>query len=281
MRHGITGRTFVAQRKPLVHAETMLLVDDGQGQVMEDHRLLHQRMRADDNLRGTGGDFGQHLRACLAGDLAGQPCHADAQRLQPVAQVGEVLFGQQFSGCSERGLLAGFHREHGGHGGDYGLAAAHIALYEAQHGRGLFQVFTNLFEHALLRAGQRERQHRYQLGNQRSLARKLWRTMLLQGDALSPQAEVVRQQFFQCQATLRGMRASRQRSKVCIARRPMHAEHGLSQRGQLQSTQQVGRQQLQRCVIRQPIQRLCNELAHRGRTNALHRGVDRVQCIAE
>ena len=33
-----------------MHAKAMLLVDDGKSEVVEDHILLEQRMRADDQL---------------------------------------------------------------------------------------------------------------------------------------------------------------------------------------------------------------------------------------
>jgi hypothetical protein len=157
MRDRLARSALVAQSKPLVHAETMLFVDDGQGQIVEGHRLLHQRVRADHHLRRAGSHIGQHAGTRFAGDLAGQPGHADAQRFQPLAQVGQVLLGQQFGRGGERGLLARFHREHGCHRRDHGLAAAHVALHQPHHWRGLRQVMADLREHALLRTGQRKR----------------------------------------------------------------------------------------------------------------------------
>ena len=52
-------RALVAQRQPLVHAETMLLVDDRQREIVERHAFLHQRLGPDHDLRRARGHFGQ------------------------------------------------------------------------------------------------------------------------------------------------------------------------------------------------------------------------------
>ncbi len=44
------------QRQPLMHAEAMLLVDDGQGEIAERHLVLEQRMGADDEIDVAGGE---------------------------------------------------------------------------------------------------------------------------------------------------------------------------------------------------------------------------------
>ena len=51
---------LAVMRQPLVDAEAVLLVDDGEHQVVEADRLLEQRMRADDDvdLAGTRGRSG-------------------------------------------------------------------------------------------------------------------------------------------------------------------------------------------------------------------------------
>ena len=51
------------QRHPLVQAEPMLLVDDGEREVGEAHRLLHQRVRADHEVHRPVGDALEDPRA--------------------------------------------------------------------------------------------------------------------------------------------------------------------------------------------------------------------------
>ena len=117
--------------------------------------------------------------------------------------------------------------------------------------------------------------------DQLALARKYWRAMPLQGDALAAQAEVVGQQFLQGQAPLRRMGAGRERGKIRIARGPVHAEQRLAQRRQLHAAQHLRRQQFQRGRIGQAIQCLSDQLAHRGRADALDLGIDRIQFLAQ
>jgi hypothetical protein len=51
VRHALAGQALVAQREALVHAEAVLLVDDRQPERVEAHAFLHQRVRANHNLR--------------------------------------------------------------------------------------------------------------------------------------------------------------------------------------------------------------------------------------
>ena len=76
-------RALPAQRQPLRHAEAVLLVHDGQRQPGKDHRILDQRMRADQHVHLTGGH--RLLHPALGGhpQRTGQPAHPHAQRLQP------------------------------------------------------------------------------------------------------------------------------------------------------------------------------------------------------
>ena len=52
-----------AERLALLHAEAMLLVDDGEAEVRELGRLLHERVRADDERRRRLGEPRRDLRA--------------------------------------------------------------------------------------------------------------------------------------------------------------------------------------------------------------------------
>ena len=65
---------LVAQRQPLVHAEAVLLVDDDQAELRERDALLHQRVRADDDVRAARAARASALARALPVHLAGQPC---------------------------------------------------------------------------------------------------------------------------------------------------------------------------------------------------------------
>ena len=54
---------LAGERQPLMHAEAMLLVDDGQRQIAERHFVLEQRMRADDEIDVARGERRQNFRA--------------------------------------------------------------------------------------------------------------------------------------------------------------------------------------------------------------------------
>ncbi len=281
MRHAARRRALVAQCQPLVHAEAVLFVDDGQRQVMEHHRLLHQRMRAHHHLRVAGGDLGQHALARLAGDLAGQPGDADAKRLQPAAQVVQMLLGEQFGRRRQRGLLALLHRQHRGQRRHHGLAAADITLHQPQHRRRPRQILPDLREHALLRAGQGERQRGEQAFDLHALAGQRRCAVLLQRDALATQAQVMGEQFLHRQPLLRGMAAGGERRQVALGRGPVHVQQRLPQRRQLLAFEPVGRQQFELGLRRQAVQRLPDEATQRYRPDALHRRIHRIQRIAE
>ena len=119
-----------------------------QAEVAEHDALLHQRVRADHHGRFPGGNLRQRQRARLAGDLACEHRNGHVQRLQPPTQVGQVLFGEQFGGRHQRNLAAGFHRGQRSERRDDGLAAADIALHQAQHRLRLGDVGQDLRIHA-------------------------------------------------------------------------------------------------------------------------------------
>ena len=91
----------------------------------------------------------------LAALPADEQADLHAQRLQVVLQVGVVLLGQDLRRRHEGALAAVVECvHHGGHGHD-GLAAAHVALHQAVHLVAALGVGQDVFERALLRAGER------------------------------------------------------------------------------------------------------------------------------
>ena len=66
---------FGPERESLGHAESVLLVDHCQGQIMVFHGVLEQRVGADDDLDGSVFYAAQQAGALAAFDGAGQQCH--------------------------------------------------------------------------------------------------------------------------------------------------------------------------------------------------------------
>ncbi len=77
---------LVHQRQPLMHAEAVLLVDDGEREILEHHLVLEQRMGADQNVDVARGEAGEALGALLAALAAGEDFGADAGGFSPAAR---------------------------------------------------------------------------------------------------------------------------------------------------------------------------------------------------
>ena len=106
--------SLVAQLHALVHAEPVLLVDDGQRQPMELDTRLEQSVRAHDD-EVTAFRHRRQPRTAFRRTLAaGDEPHIDAKRRQPLAQGLEMLLGEDLGGCHDRGLIAVFGRANRG-----------------------------------------------------------------------------------------------------------------------------------------------------------------------
>ena len=116
-----------------MHAEAVLLVDDHEREVVELHRLLEQRMRADENVDLAGLEFVENGGALAALLAAGQQRDAQARGCGEAFDGLQVLAGEQLGGRHQRGLRAGFDRRRHGEQRHHRLAAADIALQQTQH----------------------------------------------------------------------------------------------------------------------------------------------------
>jgi hypothetical protein len=105
----LAARPFSAAQA-LLHAEAVLLVDDGQREVAEDHAFLEQRMRADDRPAPRRGDGLERAAARARRLRAGQQRHRDAERRNQASKLAPVLLGQQFGRRHQRGLPAAADR---------------------------------------------------------------------------------------------------------------------------------------------------------------------------
>lgn len=72
-----------------------------------------------------------------------------------------MLLGQNFGGRHHRHLRTGFDGGERGERGHDGFAAAHIALQQAVHGKGLRHIGADFGQHARLCAGERKGQQAY------------------------------------------------------------------------------------------------------------------------
>ncbi len=78
----VDGRALRAKRQTLLHAETMLFVDDGEAKIMERQIALHQRMRADDDVDFAGADGCVQRRAFARLGAAGEEREPQTGRLE-------------------------------------------------------------------------------------------------------------------------------------------------------------------------------------------------------
>ena len=138
----------------------MLLVDDGEAEIGEDHAVLEERMRADDDMNRPRRQRRQGFAALRGLVAAGHQRHAQAglpgERRHPV----EMLARQNLGRRHHRRLPANL--DHVGHGEqrDDGLARADVALQQPDHALFGAQVRADVGQRLLLRACQRKRQRR-------------------------------------------------------------------------------------------------------------------------
>ena len=117
----------------LAHAEALLLVDDDEADVLELDVLLQQPVRADDDVDLALGEFLQLGLDFLGALEARQHLDLDRPVGEAVAEVAEVLFGQQRGRHQQCDLLARRGRHEGGAHRDFGLAEADVAADHAVH----------------------------------------------------------------------------------------------------------------------------------------------------
>ena len=116
-----------------MHAEAVLLVDDGQRQIAERDLVLEQRVRADQEIDLAEREAVEDVGALAAALAAGQDGDADAGLLRQRRDGGEMLARQDFGRRHQRGLPAGLDHGRGGEQRHHGLAGADVALQQPQH----------------------------------------------------------------------------------------------------------------------------------------------------
>src|SRR5439155_711547 len=121
------------ERRALQYAEPMLLVDDGQSELLEANVALHERVRADDQVDRARVDFGELLATGGGGRRSGELRHAEARRLQQAGDVKKMLLGEDLGGRHEGDLQSVLHRHERREQRDDGLAGADVPLQQAGH----------------------------------------------------------------------------------------------------------------------------------------------------
>ncbi len=149
---------FFPKGSPLRHAESVLLVGDGEAEVLELHPVLDEGVGADEDLDFAASQFGEYLLPLLALDAPGEVIHPDAQPFHQLADANEVLLRKDFGGRHHAGLVTVVERQQHGEQRHDGLSAAHVALHEAVHLDASTEVGPDFLDDPLLCAREFERQ---------------------------------------------------------------------------------------------------------------------------
>ena len=141
------GRTAFRERAALLDSEAVLLVDHGDGQVVQRDAFLDERVRPDEDLRA--------FELVLHG--ARLQRDADSEVGADRLQGEEVLLGKGLGRSHERALLAALDGAQERVEGDDRLPRPDVALQEPLHGPLAAQIGVDLGDRLLLLGRERER----------------------------------------------------------------------------------------------------------------------------
>ena len=142
----------LGERLALLDAESVLLVDDGDGKVAELDSLLDERVRADDDVRAEEG------RPVALARSTREQAAADADLRAQVGDRRVVLLGERLGRRHHRALAAVLDGPQERVQRDDGLAGADVSLQQPLHRNGAGEVVVDLADRLLLIRRQRERQ---------------------------------------------------------------------------------------------------------------------------
>ena len=134
------------QRFLVFHAETLLLVDDDEPQILERDLGVQQFVRADDHVHRAGPQALDGPVDLLGGLEPAHGRHIDREPFEPFAEGLVMLLDQQRGGHEHGHLLAVLHGLEGRAQRDLGFAEPHIAADQAIHRHGLFHVGFDLVD---------------------------------------------------------------------------------------------------------------------------------------
>ena len=124
----------------MAHPEAVLFVDDQQPQIFPLHVALQQLVSADQNINFAFTGLFQDLRLLFGAAKTRQHLYAYRPVGEAVAEVVEVLLGEEGSRHQHRHLLVVFHRQESGAHRHFGFAKAHVTADQAVHGQRLAHV---------------------------------------------------------------------------------------------------------------------------------------------
>ena len=148
----------LGKRGPLLDAEAVLLVDDGDREVRELDLALDQRVRADRNADVARGDQLVRRASLAGGDARREQRDPDAELGAEPLDREEVLLGKGLGRRHQRALPPALDRPEERVERDRRLARADVALEETLHRRRPGEVGVDLLDGVVLRARERERQ---------------------------------------------------------------------------------------------------------------------------
>ena len=146
---------LLRQRQPLMHAEAMLLVDDGEREIVERDLFLKQRVGADQQIDVAEREPVENRLALAAAFAAGEDGDAHAGGFRQRRDGVEMLAGEDLGRRHEGGLAAGFDHGRRGEQRHHGLAGADIALQQPQHALRQGEIVDDVVDRLLLRMGER------------------------------------------------------------------------------------------------------------------------------
>jgi hypothetical protein len=234
VRMAVFTDTFLSQRHALMHAETMLLIDYNEPELVKADAFLEQCVRADDQWRAAVGYRRERFAARRRLLAAGEPGRFQADRPEPVGEAAPVLFGEQLGRRHDRGLQPARHRLETGNRGNDSLAGTDVALDETHHRVWRLHVAEDLFRDALLCARQPERQLVDECVDLCLSAADRRRGFRVRECPQVLEAEVVGEQLFEGQALLARVAARHHEHDVSVRRWPVQVENRLGQGGHRQ-----------------------------------------------
>ena len=145
-------------------AETLLLVDDDEAEVLELDVLAEEAMGTDDQINAAGREPSHGLELLLSGHEAAERTDGHGVGREPLGERGEMLRGKHRRRYEHGHLRTRRDGLEGGAQCDFGLAVADIPDHEAVHRSGPFQVGLDLDRRAELIGRLLVRERRLHLG---------------------------------------------------------------------------------------------------------------------
>ena len=200
VRREVAGRLAV-QRAALVDAEAVLLVDHGDGEPVELHRALDQRVRADEQLQLPARELAEQVGAAARGRRARQERRLQQLARHELLQRREVLLGERLGRRHQRRLGAVLDRAQHRVERDDGLAGADLPHQQPLHRPARGEVAVDGLHRAALVVGRRERERLLQpaRGERRRLGERLRPGRVAPQRAAAEQRDLQQQQLVERQ----------------------------------------------------------------------------------